>query len=128
MNNLIQSFGPALILAGILFVFVVLPLWGLKRFAVKEQKDWRVVLLVGFFFSFVIGLVLVFVLPRLSDEEHARINKPSEHKSFQATGMKLPKPNFSDMGADEWFKPAMWFLGIGSAFALGLMAWMQWLM
>lgn len=125
-NDLIASFGPMLVLVGIVFVFVVLPLWWLKGYAVKEQKDWRIVLLVGFFFSFVIGLLLVFILPKLSDEEHARINGPSEHKSFRVTGVKIPKADLSGTSADDFIKPALIGMGVCLGGAGLMVAWLMW--
>lgn len=111
---------------GLLILVYMLPLWYLVKFAKRERKDWRIALVAGLFFTWLLAWLIVLVAPKLSDEDHERINgKAVEVRLYGQSGMKLPSPDFG--GVDAWFSPVMWGLGIALACGIGMLAWLQWL-
>jgi small-conductance mechanosensitive channel len=119
MKNLIESFGPAFLIMGIVFVCAVLPLWWLVNFAKREHKDWRIALVMGLLFSWLVGILVVLILPRLSDEEHARISPPQKPRRSKE---ERPEP----VGVDLWMKPVLVAMGVctlAAALMVGFFSW-----
>lgn len=131
MKALLESFGlgtlGALILVGAA-AFYILPAWFLVQFAKRERKDWRVALVSCLLFTWLFAWLIVLIVPKLSDEDHERINGKVEpvQKSFRVSGVKLPKADLSGMNADDWFKPVLWGLGICAAGVGGMIAFFSW--
>lgn len=136
ITDLFTSFG----LGGLMtIVFVclaalyLLPIWFLVQFAKREKKDWRIALVTGLLFTWLFALLVLLIVPKLSDEDALRINGPEKpaRRSFSMGREPVargPRDPWELPTMDDVFKPMMWFLGICSGFALGVMVWMQWLM
>ena len=129
-SNLISSFAPVLFFLGIVFVFYILPIYWLIGFAKKEHKDWRIALVTGLLFTWLFGWLIVLIVPKLSDEDHERINQPNQpvRKSFRwsgAGGIEKPKASRVEPTGDS---VTLILGGIGgmTVVILAFMAWMAW--
>ena len=95
----------------IFLVFYTLPLFWVIGFAKREKKDWRIALAAGLAFSWLVALVIILVVPKLSDEDHRRINLSREQGGS------------NQLGFNDFFTPLMWIIGVTSALlVLGIIA------
>ena len=78
MKDIIESFGPPALTMLAVFVLLILPLYWLAGYAKKERKDHRIVVVVGLLTTWLVGLLILLILPKLSDEEFAKINPPKQ--------------------------------------------------
>jgi hypothetical protein len=67
----------------------LLPLYFVCRYARAEKKNFNVVLLVGVCASWIIALIVALLLPRLSDEEFARMSVKTDREPMGQEGMIL---------------------------------------
>lgn len=116
MKDFIESFGGGILFAGILGLVYLLPLWWLVQFAKRERKDWRIALVAGLFFSWVLALLILLIVPKLSDEDFARLNRPKVRKEW------------NDGDGLSSTAIVLITLGVMSAGALGVMALVAWVM
>ncbi len=86
MNNLINSFGPALLWTVLFAICYTLPMYFVIQFATRERKDRRIVFVVCLVTTWLIGLLVALVLPKLSDEDFAKINPPKKVNSDAGEG------------------------------------------
>lgn len=100
------------------------------KFAKREHKDWRIALVSSLLFTWLFALLILLVVPKLSDEDHERINGKTESEtSCRSFSMQRgPREPMSLPTTEDVFAPLMWFLGICTAGALGVMALMTWVM
>ncbi len=115
-----------LIMMAALLALYFVPIMFLVKFAKREHKDWRIAMAAGLLFTWLFAWLIILIVPKLSDEDHARINGPSEHKSFRITGVKLPKPDFGGASSDDFIKPALIGMGVCLGGAGLMVAWLMW--
>jgi hypothetical protein len=90
----------------------LLPLYFICRWAERQRKDHRIVLLVGFLTGWLIALIVALLLPVLSEEKFAEIGRNARNES-------------SD-GPRDATALVMGGLGFCTLILLAFMAWMQW--
>jgi multisubunit Na+/H+ antiporter MnhB subunit len=79
-----------LTIIAIFLVFYILPLFWVIGFAKREKKDWRIALAAGLAFSWLVALVIVLIVPQLSDENHRKINMGGEHGGSNQNDLFVP--------------------------------------
>jgi hypothetical protein len=96
-----------LYVAAIGLVWLV-PLYFICKWAERQKKDHRIVGLVGILTGWLIALIVALLLPELSDDKLAAMNKKSEREPLGESSVLLGT------------------LGICSVITLAFMAWMKW--
>lgn len=126
MNDwLPQTLGLVSVIAVI--AFWVLPIMFLVDFAKRERKDWRVALACGLIFSWLVALVIVLVIPKLSDEEFDRINPPKEKRNkIKLFGNREKAVAVKNDVVIDPTKILLSGLGLGFCILGGFIAWLSW--
>jgi hypothetical protein len=96
-------------------LFWLLPLHFICKWAQRQRKNHRLVLVVGLLTGWLIALVVALMLPVLSDE------------TLQIETRKDEKASKGERVKDEQFEMVMWWLGVMALILIGFMLWMEWL-